>query len=59
MAVVPFDNLGSDERWNRLADGLSADIIADLARYPDLAVISRQTMLSYRGRGDDIRSIGR
>ncbi|RJT28305.1 adenylate cyclase [Mesorhizobium waimense] len=59
MAVLPFDNLGSDERWNRLADGLSADIIADLARYPDLAVISRQTMLSYRGRGDDIRSIGR
>jgi TolB-like protein len=27
-----------------LAECLSADIIADLARYPDLAVIARLTM---------------
>jgi TolB-like protein/DNA-binding CsgD family transcriptional regulator len=59
VAVLPFDNLTADERWNRLADGLSADIIVDLARYPDLAVIARQTMLSYKGRRDDVRFIGR
>ena len=59
VAVLPFDNLSADEPWNRLADGLSADIMVDLARYPDLAVIARQTMLSYKGRRDDVRSIGR
>ena len=59
VAVMPFDNLSADEYWTRLADGLSADIIVDLARYPDLAVIARQTMLSYKGRHDDVRSIGR
>lgn len=59
VAVLPFDNLSADERWNRLADGLSADIMVDLARYPDLAVIARQTMLSYKGRRDDVLSIGR
>ena len=59
VAVIPFDNLSGDEYWTRLADGLSADIIVDLARYPDLAVIARQTMLSYKGRRDDVRSIGR
>jgi TolB-like protein len=59
VAVLPFDNLSGDRRWNRLADGLSADIMVDLARYPDLAVIARQTMLSYTGRRDDVRCIGR
>ena len=59
IAVIPFDNLSGDEYWTRLADGLSADIIVDLARYPDLAVIARQTMLAYKGRRDDVRSIGR
>ena len=57
--MIPFDNLSGDERWTRLADGLSADIIVDLARYRDLAVIARQTMLAYKGRRDDVRSIGR
>jgi TolB-like protein len=59
IAVIPFANLSGDEFWSRLADGLSADIIIDLARDPDLAVIARQTMNSYKGRRDDVRSIGR
>ena len=59
IAVIPFDNLSGDEYWTRLADGLSADIMVDLARYRDLAVIARQTMISYKGRRDDARSIGR
>ena len=57
--MIPFDNLSGDEFWTRLADGLSADIIIDLARDPDLAVIARQTMISYKGRRDDVRTIGR
>jgi len=59
IAVLPFDYLGSERHWKRLADGLSADIIVDLARYPDLAVISRQTMLAFNDRRDDLRRIGR
>ena len=58
IAVLPFDNLDTGERWSRLADGLTADLIVDLGRYPDLAVISRYTMLALKGR-DDPRSIGR
>ncbi|CAN7482188.1 LuxR C-terminal-related transcriptional regulator [Mesorhizobium sp. LjNodule214] len=59
VAVLPFDNLSGEERWTRIADGLSADIMVDLARFRDLAVIARQTMLSYKGRRDDVPSIGR
>lgn len=54
IAVLPFDNLGSDVRWARLADGLSADIIVDLSRYADLAVISRKTMLAFKGNCDTL-----
>ncbi|TIS60452.1 MAG: adenylate/guanylate cyclase domain-containing protein [Mesorhizobium sp.] len=58
IAVLRFENLSADDGWTRLVDGLSADMIGDLARYPDLAVISRQTMQSYRGRASDSRSVG-
>lgn len=58
IAVLPFETLSADDGWTRLVDGLSADMIGDLARYPDLAVISRQTMQSYRGRASDSRSVG-
>jgi TolB-like protein/DNA-binding CsgD family transcriptional regulator len=59
IAVIPIENLSGDEFWTRLADGLSADIIGDLARYPDLSLIARQTMACYKGRREDVRSIGR
>jgi len=35
IAVLPFDNLGRDETTGRLADGITEDIITDLARFPD------------------------
>jgi TolB-like protein/class 3 adenylate cyclase len=59
IAILPFANLATDELWERFAVGLAADIIADLARYPDLAVISRQTMIAYKGCENDVVSIGR
>jgi TolB-like protein/DNA-binding CsgD family transcriptional regulator len=59
IAVLPFECVNVDERWGRLADGLSADITIDLARYPDLAVLSSQTMRLYKGRSADARMIGR
>jgi TolB-like protein len=59
LAVLPFDNLSGDPRWNRLCDGLSEDMITDLARYPELRVIARTSSFAWRGRRADIRRIGR
>jgi TolB-like protein len=33
IAVLPFANLGGDEATGRLADGITEDIITDLARF--------------------------
>ncbi len=38
VAVLPFDNYGGDEATGRLADGLTEDIITDLARFPEFQV---------------------
>lgn len=59
IAVLPFATQQTEERWQRLADGVATDIMVDLARYRDLAVISRQTMMSLKHRRNDVRSIGR
>ena len=49
VLVLPFENLSADERWTRIAEGFSADLMVDLARYPDLAVVALQTLLSANG----------
>ena len=59
IAVLPFDNLSREPRWDRLCDGLCEDILTDLARHPDLLVIARTSSFAYRTRSLDIREIGR
>jgi TolB-like protein len=43
IAVLPFNNLNRDEATGRLADGITEDIIIDLARFPDFDVIARNS----------------
>jgi TolB-like protein/DNA-binding winged helix-turn-helix (wHTH) protein len=58
LAVLPFENLARDARWDRLCDGLAEDLITDLAREPSLRVIARTSCFAWRGRGADVREIG-
>ena len=59
LAVLPFDNLDGDEASGRLADGVTEDIITDLARFRDLDVIARNSAAIYKGRPIDLRQVGR
>jgi TolB-like protein/tetratricopeptide (TPR) repeat protein len=59
IAVLPFDNIGDDPQWERFADGITEDIITDLAHSKDLIVIARNSIEVYKGRPVDIRQIGR
>jgi TolB-like protein/Tfp pilus assembly protein PilF len=58
IAVLPFDNF-SDEKENAFfADGIQDDILTSLAKIRDLKVISRTSVLPYRGAGkDNLRKI--
>jgi adenylate cyclase len=59
VAVLPFDNIGTDPKWDRLADGMTQDIITDLSHSKDLVVIARNSTEPYKGKPIDIREIGR
>jgi adenylate cyclase len=59
VAVLPFDNLGGDEQSSRLADGMTEDVITDLARYKDLLVIARNSTLTYKGKPVDARQVAK
>lgn len=53
VAVLPFDNFGGDEASGRLADGLTEDIITDLARFPEFEVVARNSTEIYKGKPVD------
>ena len=57
IAVLPFENL-SDEKDAFFADALHDDLLTKLAKIADLKVISRTSVMQYRG-GKDVREIGR
>jgi TolB-like protein/class 3 adenylate cyclase len=59
IAVLPFDNIGGDETTGRFADGITEDIITDLARYREVDVIARNSTAVYKGKPVDVRQIGR
>ncbi|MDJ0911886.1 MAG: winged helix-turn-helix domain-containing protein [Woeseiaceae bacterium] len=49
VAVLPFENLTGIEDQQHLADGLTDALIAALGRHSDLNVISRQSVMAFRG----------
>lgn len=59
LAVLPFENIGGDPPWRRLADGLTQDITTDLSQSKDLLVIARSSTEIYRDKAVDIRDVGR
>ncbi|RWO00191.1 adenylate/guanylate cyclase domain-containing protein [Mesorhizobium sp.] len=59
VAVLPFENYGGDEATGRLADGLTEDIITDLARFPELEVVARNSTQVYKGKPVDVREVAK
>jgi TolB-like protein/Tfp pilus assembly protein PilF len=59
VAVLPFQNL-SDEKENAyFADGIQDDILTNLSKIGDLKVISRTSVMQYRGQPINVREIGK
>jgi TolB-like protein/Flp pilus assembly protein TadD len=59
IAVLPFENLSSDQENAFFADGIQDDILTNLAKIGDLKVISRTSVMPYRGRAHNIREIAK
>jgi serine/threonine protein kinase/Flp pilus assembly protein TadD len=50
IAVLPFENLGNDKEDAAFADGVQDDLLTKLAKIADLKVISRTSVMQYRGK---------
>src|SRR6266404_8720625 len=60
IAVLPFENLSGDPDNTYFADGMQDDILTNLSKIGDLKVISRTSVMSYRGSGTrNARDIGK
>jgi serine/threonine protein kinase/tetratricopeptide (TPR) repeat protein len=57
IAVLPFENLNDQKENSVFADGVQDDILSKLAKIGDLKVISRSSVMEYRGKRN-VRQIG-
>lgn len=56
LAVLPFEGVEGTEGW--FVDGVASDLTTILSSWNKVKVIGRGTMLTYRGRNADPRTVG-
>jgi TolB-like protein len=60
IAVLPFENLSNDKENAYFADGIQDDVLTNLSKIGDLKVISRTSVMPYRGNATrNAREIGK
>ncbi len=59
IAVLPFSNLSPDPANEYFSDGVTEEILTALARIEGLKVISRTSVMRYKGATRSLREIGR
>ena len=59
LAVLPLENLSHDPEQEYFADGMTDDLITELAKISALRVISRRSVMHYKGTKKSIPEIAR
>src|SRR5215813_1261169 len=59
IAVLPFENLSNEKENAYFADGIQDDVLTNLSKVGDLKVISRTSVMPYRGKTSNVREIGK
>jgi len=59
VAVLPLDNLSGDPTQDYFADGVTEALITELAKLHGLRVVSRTSVIRYRGTKEAIAQIAR
>ncbi len=59
IAVLPFQNKGSDADTDYLSDGLAESLIFRLSQLPNLKVSPTSSVIRYKGRDTDIAQIAK
>ena len=59
LAVLPLENFSRDPEQEYFADGMTEELITDLAQIGSLRVISRTSVMGYKGTKKPLPQIGR
>ncbi len=59
IAVLPFENMSSDPDQEYFSDGLTEEVISDLSKVNSLRVISRSSIMTFKGTKKKIPEISR
>ena len=59
LAVLPLDNLSGDSSQDYFADGMTDDLITMLAKDSNLRIVSRTSVMQYRGAHRPLTEIAR
>ena len=59
LAVLPFENVGSDPDAEYFSDGITESIIQSVSEFPKLHVMARSTVFRYKGQAIDPLAAGR
>ncbi len=59
IAVLPLENMSGDPEQAYFSDGISEDVITELARFRELMVIARNSSFAFRDKHVDVREVGR
>ena len=59
VAVLPLENLSGDKEQDYFADGMADELITDLGKISALRVISRTSVMQYRGAKKPLAEIAR
>jgi TolB-like protein/DNA-binding winged helix-turn-helix (wHTH) protein/Tfp pilus assembly protein PilF len=57
VAVLPLNNHGEDPQQEYFSDGITDDIITQLARNPDIVVVARYSSFFYKNKSPDLFAI--
>ena len=58
IAVLPFVNLSSDKEQEYFSDGITEELLDALARVKGLKVAGRTSSFQFKGKNEDLRTIG-
>lgn len=58
VAVLPFADMSPGKDQEYFADGLSEQLINDLAKVSGLKVVARSSAFQFKGKSEDLRNVG-
>ena len=59
IAVLPFVDMSPEKNEEYFSDGLSEELLNDLSKVPGLRVTARTSSFQFKGRNEDVRSVGK